>query len=178
MEIQGELSKATTTQAKLARYLELSKARVNQLVDEKVVIRDESDAKGKILAFDSIRNYYLSQQSSDSGVNFWKEKGLHERAKRELAELKLQERRGELYEAAVVESVMIEHLTNFRTKLLGLPPKIAAKLPADIRGEVYDDLTREIENCLDELAKNYHDADLKSVEVEDADIDEELADDD
>ena len=177
MEIPGELSEATTTQAKLARYLELSKARITQLVDEKVVVRDESDAKGKILAFDSVRNYYLSQQSSDSGVNFWKEKGLHERAKRELAELKLRERRGELYEAEVVESVMIEHLTNFRTKLLGLPPKIAAKLPADIRGEVYDDLTREIENCLDELAKNYKDADLKSADVDDTEFDSEVEDD-
>ncbi len=65
MEIPGELSEATTTQAKLARYLELSKARITQLVDEKVVVRDESDAKGKILAFDSVRNYYLSQQSSE-----------------------------------------------------------------------------------------------------------------
>ncbi len=102
---------------------------------------------------------------------------MHERAKRELAELKLRERRGELYEAEVVESVMIEHLTNFRTKLLGLPPKIAAKLPADIRGEVYDDLTREIENCLDELAKNYKDADLKSADVDDTEFDSEVEDD-
>ena len=177
MEIAGELSEATTTQAKLARYLSLSKARVTQLVDEKVVIRDESDAKGKILAFDSVRNYYLSQQAGDSGVNFWKEKALHERAKRELAELKLRERRGELYEAGVVESVMIEHLTNFRTKLLGLPSKIAAALPADIRGEVYDTLTAEIENCLDELAKNYKESDLKPENVDDAEFDSEVEDD-
>ena len=131
-------------------------------MEEKIVVRDETDAKGKILAFDSIRNYYLSQQSSDSGVNFWKEKGLHERAKRELAELKLKIQRGELYEASVVESVMIEHLTSFRTKLLGLPAKIAASLPTEIRGEVYDNLTRELENCLEELSKNYESADLKT----------------
>lgn len=173
MEIAGELSEATTTQAKLARYLELSKARITQLVDEKVVVRDESDVKGKVLAFDSVRNYYLSQQSADSGVNFWKEKGLHERAKRELAELKLQERRGELYEASTVEMVMLEHLTNFRTKLLGLPSKIAASLPADIRGEVYDNLTREIENCLDELSKNYKSEDFKSEMTDDNDIDDD-----
>lgn len=175
MEIVGELNQATTTQAKLARYLELSKPRINQLIDEKVVVRDETDPKGKVLAFDSVRNYYLSQKSdSDGSVNFWKEKGLHERAKRQLAELKLQMQRGELYEASVVESVMIEHLTNFRTKLLGLPAKIAASLPADIRGEVYDRMTREIENCLDELTKNYKDADLKSnVELETEKEDEE-----
>ena len=168
MEIVGELSQATTTQAKLARYLELSKPRINQLIEEKVVVRDESDAKGKVLAFDSVRNYYLSQKSdNDSTVNFWKEKGLHERAKRQLAELKLQMQRGELYEASVVESVMIEHLTYFRTKLLGLPAKIAASLPAEIRGKVNDELTREIENCLDELSKNYKETDLKSnVEVD------------
>ena len=173
LEIVGELSEATTTQAKLARYLELSKPRINQLIEEKVVVRDETDAKGKVLAFDSIRNYYLSRQSNDSNVNFWKEKGLHERAKRELAELKLKTQRGELYEASVVESVMIEHLTNFRTKLLGLPAKIAASLPAEVRGEVYDNLTREIENCLEELSENYKKADLKSGNVDDAEIDDE-----
>ena len=167
MEIVGELSEATTTQAKLARYLGLSKPRITQLVEEKVVVRDESDVKGKVLAFDSVRNYYLSQQSGDSGVNFWKEKGLHEKAKRQLAELKLAERRGELYEAATVESVMVEHLTNFRAKLSGIPSKVAATLPTEMRGEVYDALTREIENCLDELSKNYKDAELKTaVEVE------------
>lgn len=171
-KFNGEISEITVTQTAFAKWLGCSQQRVSQMTSNGELVRDEFDKTGRIKLADSLKFYFLSKNSGGDEASYWKEKALHERAKRELAELKLQERRGELYEAAVVESVMIEHLTNFRTKLLGLPAKIAAKLPADIRGEVYDDLTREIENCLDELAKNYHDADLKSFEVDDADIDE------
>lgn len=167
MKMQGNFKEWSVTQTKLAEILNLSVQRINQLIEEEVVLRDESSKNGAVLLIDSLRNYYLSKNAAGDNVNFWKEKGLHERAKRELAELKLRIQRGELYEASVVESVMIEHLTNFRTKLLGLPSKIAATLPKDIRGEVYDNLTKEIETCLEELATNYKNAELSSdVELE------------
>ena len=179
MKYKGDPNEITVTQTTLGKVLGKSQQRIGQLIEEEIVVRDENDKNGAVFLVDSLRNYYLSKNATggDSGVNFWKEKALHERAKRELAELKLRERRGELYEAGVVESVMIEHLTNFRTKLLGLPSKIAAALPADIRGEVYDTLTAEIENCLDELAKNYKESDFKSENVDDAEIDSEVEDD-
>ena len=167
MKLKGNYKEWTVSQSQLGTILNVSQPRVNQLIEEEIVLRDESAKNGAVLLIDSLRNYYLSKNAAGDNVNFWKEKGLHERAKRELAELKLRIQRGELYEAAVVESVMIEHLTNFRTKLLGLPSKIAATLPPSIRGEVYDTLTAEIENALEELANNYKNAELSSdVDIE------------
>lgn len=155
LRIQGEVKQATCTQTQLGRALGVSKQRVGQLVEEKIVVRDESATNGQVMLFDSLQNYFLSKNTSGDGVNFWKEKGLHERAKRELAELKLAKSRGELYESTVVENVMIEQLANFRTKLLGLPTKYALQLEGKKHGEIYELLTAAIEECLTELAENY-----------------------
>ena len=170
MKIHGNYKEWAVTQTQLGAILEVSQQRVNQLIDEDVVLRDETSKSGAVLLIDSLKNYYLSKHavtdSAGGSVNFWKEKALHERAKREMTELKLSERRGELYEAATVESVMIEQLTNFRNKLLGLPAKFATRLEGKRRDEIYDTLTVEIENCLDELSKNYSDADFRSKDDE------------
>ena len=153
MEIVGELSEATTTQAKLARYLELSKPRINQLIEEKIVVRDETDAKGKVLAFDSVRNYYLSQKSdSDGSVNFWKEKALREQINRKRDTLKLQKEDGSVYDAKTVEMAFLEILTILRTQLLGLPSKFAVQLEGKTRDEIYNLMTEEIEERLAEMS--------------------------
>ena len=81
--------------------------------------------------------------------------------------------KGELYEAGTVEAVMSEHLTNFRTKLLGISSKLSPQLEGKTRAEIYDMLTFEIENALDELARNYRRADFSAeVQIEE-DEDEE-----
>lgn len=160
MKIQGEVKDATATQSQLARAIGVSKQRINQLIDEGIIIRDEESTNGQVMLFESLQNYFLSKNTTGDGVNFWKEKGLHEKAKRELAEIKVQITRGELYEASTVENVMIEQLANFRTKLLGLPSKLAPQLEGKTRGEIFDALTAEIEESLTELADNYNSADF------------------
>lgn len=160
IRIAGRLSDMSVSQAQLAEALSLSRPRINQLIDEGIVLRDEESKNGAVVMLDSLRNYYLSKNVSGGGVDFWQEKGKHERAKRQLTELKVREREGELYEAETVEAVMAEHLTNFRTKLLGLPSKFATALEGKTRAEIYDTLTFEIETVLEELAQNYRLADF------------------
>ena len=169
----GKLSDVSISQAQLAEALSLSRPRINQLIDEGVVLRDEESKTGAVVMLDSLRNYYLSKNVSGGGVDFWKEKGAHERAKRMLTELKLREREGELYEAETVEAVMSEHLTNFRTKLLGIGSKLSPQLEGKTRAEIYDLLTFEIENALDELARNYRRADFSAEVQTEEDEDEE-----
>lgn len=160
MKLFGNHKEWSVTQTLLAEILGVTQARINQMIDEQIVVRDESAKGGGVLLIDSARNYWLSKNASGSGVDFWKEKGMHERAKRQLTELKVREREGELYEAEVVEAVMSEQLTNFRTKLTSIPAKFATRLEGKSRGEIYDALTAEIEDCLEELAKNYKSADF------------------
>ena len=177
-KFDGEITSATVTQTALGRALGLSQQRIGQLIDEGIVVRDETARNGQVMLFESLRNFFLSKNANlgDSAgtVNFWKERGLHEKAKRELAEVKLAKTKGELYEAATVESVLSELLTNFRSKLLGLPSKYAARLDGKSRGEIYSILTSAIEENLTELAAGLEGANFENgADVEaDADSDE------
>lgn len=140
----------------MARALGLGTTRINQLIDEGIIVRDETSRSGQVMLFESLRNFFLSKNAnlgdSENSVNYWREHGLHEKAKREIAETKLSKTRGELYEATTVERVLAELLTNFRSKLLGLPSKYAAQLDGKSRDEIYRMLTTAVEENLSELA--------------------------
>lgn len=167
MEIAGELSEATTTQAKLARYLGCSKAYMSQLAEEgNILVKDESDDRGRIFAFDSLKNYLLLKKSGKEGVNYFKEKGLHERVKREQAEIKLRQMKGELYESETVETALIEILSTLRTHLTALPAKFSVQLEGKSREEIYRILTAEIENKLDDLSQNFDELNFADDSIE------------
>lgn len=152
-EIQGELSDALTTQAKLARYLGVSKPYMTQLAEEgNILVKDENSSK--IFAFDSLKNYLMMKKSGNEGVNYFKEKGLHERAKREITEIKLSETKNEMYPAEEVESAWFELLTILRNNLLAIPAKYSLILENKSRAEINSILTEEIENLLSEVS-NY-----------------------
>ena len=156
IKVDGQIQLMAVTQRQMSAALGLGTTRINQLIDEGILVRDETSKTGQVMLLDSLRNFFLSKNANlgdgANNVNFWKEKGLHEKAKRELAELKLAKARGELYEAATVEGVMSEILTNFRSKLLGLPAKYAAQLEGKSRAEIYQTLNSAVEENLSELA--------------------------
>ena len=155
IKVDGQIQLMAVTQRQMSAALGLGTTRINQLIDEGILVRDETSKTGQVMLLDSLRNFFLSRNANlgdEAPVNFWKEKGLHEKAKRELAEIKLAKARGELYEAATVEGVMSEILTNFRSKLLGLPAKYAAQLEGKSRAEIYQTLNSAVEENLSELA--------------------------
>ena len=157
-EVSDEIKLMSVTQKSLARALELTPARINQLIDEEIIVRDETSRAGRVMLFDSLRNFFLSKKATDDGVNFWKERSLHERAKRELAELKLQERQGELYEAETVERVLAELLTDFRNKLLGIGHKLSPPLENLPAAKICDIIDGEIIANMKELAEGVNKA--------------------
>lgn len=172
MKIDGEIQQMAVTQRQMARALNLGTTRINQLIDEGIIVRDETARNGQVMLFDSLQNYFLSKNTTGDGVNFWKERSLHEKAKRELAELKLSKSRGEVYDAATVEGVLSELLTNFRNKLLGLPAKYARQLEGKSRAEIYSELTAAIEEELTELSEGVNSCDF---DEDGGDADEESA---
>lgn len=151
-KVVGSIKDLSCSQSQLARALSLTQPRVNQLIDEGIVIRDEQSKTGEVMLFESLQNFFLSKNPTGDGVNFWKEKGLHEKAKRELAEVKLAKTRGELYEASTVETAFITMLSILRTHLLGLPSKMAPQLEGKSRVDIYNILAAEIEERLTEMS--------------------------
>lgn len=148
-----EILTATITQTEFGKLVGLSQPRINQLLDEDVLVRDETSRSSRLMFFDSLKNFIQSKQSTDAGVNFWKERSLHEKAKRELAELKLKERQGELYEADTVERVLADLLTDFRNKLLGIGHKLASQLENLPAAQIGDIIDAEVIANMKELAE-------------------------
>lgn len=155
MKVTSPIKDLTCTQTLLSRALGLSTARVNQLIDLGVVIRDEKDPSGGVMLFQSIKNYYQSKSATDdrNDADFWQEKGRHERAKRQLAELKLAKEEGRIYSASVVENVMIEQLAGLRTHLSGLGVKLAPLLVGKTTAEIASIIGSEVEERLEELSE-------------------------
>ena len=85
----------------------------------------------------------------------WQEKAKHERALRQIAEIKVGEAQGKLHEASRIEHVMTNMLITFRNKLLGVPYKIANVLVGvETADEALQALRKEMCEALDEL-KSY-----------------------
>ena len=172
MKISCPINEITVTQSALARALGLTQPRINQMIQDGVVIRDEKDPNGGIKLLHSLKNYFMSKsgntggtEEEDAEASYWKEHSKHERAKRQLAELKLEKERGRLYEAKTVELAMTEQLVMLRTKLLGMPTKLAAILEGKDKGAIFDILNTEIEENLSEMSK--YNPDMFKEEIDD-----------
>lgn len=133
----------------LAKLLNITQRRVNQLAEEKIITRQP---EGDFVLPEAIAEFYSFKFQSDEAIDFMAEKALHEKAKRELAELELQKRRNEVHDAADVELVMTDMLTNLRSQLLGLPAKMAPQLANRDKDFIDQTLADEIHARLTELS--------------------------
>lgn len=170
MKLQGDYKLWTVTQTQFGQIIGVTQQRVNQLIDEKIILKDESSKNSAVMLIDSLREYYLSKQAAKDGgesVNFWKERALNEKAKRELNELKLEKERGNLYDACTVENVLAETIVNFRNKITGIPNKISPQLANKTAGEINELLAEEIEDVLNELADELEKGDFVGEDDED-----------
>ena len=158
MKVTGDPRQITVSQTNLGKALGITTPRVNQLIKEGIVFRDDNDTNGAVFLVRSVQAYTAltmknSVPSSDEDVDYMEEKGKHEKVKRELAELKLAKEEANAYDAKTVELVMIEMLSNLRTQLLGLPSKLAPILENQPKEVVYSRMTEEIEAKLAELSE-------------------------
>ena len=153
MKISEDLSKLTTSQKNFARALSVTQPRISQLIKEGTIIRDENDGNGGVFILQSLKNYYQSRNSTSDDVDINVERALHERAKRMLAELRLEKARGNVYDSKLVERVITGDLVKLRTRLLTLPSKLAPMIEGKSKGEIDLILTREIEDSLAEMSQ-------------------------
>lgn len=166
MKVTGDPRQITVSQTNLGKALGITTPRVNQLIKEGIVFRDDNDTNGAVFLVRSVQAYTAmtaKNTPSDEDVDYMEEKGKHEKVKRELAELKLAKEEANAYDAKTVELVMIEMLSNLRTQLLGLPSKLAPILENQPKEAVYSRMTEEIEAKLAELSE--HSPDMFTNEV-------------
>lgn len=157
MKVTEDARKITVSQSNLARAIGVTSGRVSQLIQEGIVLRDDRDSRGGVFLVQSIRNYGALKNGrdgeGDDDLDYISEKAKHERVKREIAELRLAKMERRVYDAKTVELVLTEMLSNLRTQILGLPSKLAPQLEGKTRDQIYEVMTRELEERLSELSE-------------------------
>ena len=143
---------------------------IRYLADNGIVKRD---SHGKYLLMESAKSYILTLKVNNTGkirtddaekdLDLDVEKAIHERVKRQIAEIKLQLIRGQVHKAEDVEAVMTDMFERFRMKMSALPAKLAKRLEGKRRAEIQKILKKEIDQALHELA-DYKPADFYSDE--------------
>lgn len=153
MKIKEDIRKLTSTQQNLAKALGITPERCRQMIHEGIVIRDELDNSGGVYIFESLKRYFNRDKQETQEVDYTYEHAKLEQVKRMTAELRLEQARGNLYDASTVEQVITSDLVKIRTQILSLPAKLSVELEGKDKEDINDILTRELESALLEISR-------------------------
>lgn len=151
------MSSASQPIGVIARLLDLSERRVQQLSREGVIPKAE---RGQYDLIGSVRGYvrYLRDQATKAlagAPDYAAERARFIRARADLAEMEAEEKRGSVIAAEDVETAWIAVLALLRTRLLALPDRLAPQLHAEesLAG-VRDVMRAVLREALEELAES------------------------
>ncbi|NRQ11594.1 terminase small subunit, Nu1 [Aliiroseovarius sp. xm-v-208] len=150
------MSAATQPIGVIAKLLDLSERRVQQLSREGVIPKAE---RGQYDLIGSVRGYvrYLRDQAvkAQAGApDYMAERARFIRARADLAEMDAQEKRRSLIAADQIEVAWIAVLALLRTRLLGLPDRLAPQaFEQSTVGETRNLIRAAIREVLDDLAE-------------------------
>ena len=150
------MSAATQPIGVIARLLDLSERRVQQLSREGVIPKAE---RGQYDLVGSVRGYvrYLRDQAlkAQAGApDYAAERARFIRARADLAEMEAEERRRSLIAAEQIEAAWIAVLALLRTRLLALPDRLAPEaFEQSTVGDTRNLIRAAIREVLDDLAQ-------------------------
>lgn len=160
----------------LAKMFNMTERNVRYLVEEGIIARvnhgryDLIDTVSRYITFLKMSNDGLDESKVQESLEY--EKWLHEKAKREKAEIELSHLKKEMHKADEIENVLNHMLTSFRSKMLSLPSKTALLLASkDDPKEIEALLERDIYEALAELADYEPSLFFEEDDVEDLDMD-------
>jgi phage terminase Nu1 subunit (DNA packaging protein) len=150
------MSAATQPIGVIARLLDLSERRVQQLSREGVIPKAE---RGQYDLIGSVRGYvrYLRDQAlkAQAGApDYAAERARFIRARADLAEMEAEEKRRSLIAAEQIEAAWIAVLALLRTRLLALPDRLAPQaFEQSTVGDTRNLIRAAIREVLDDLAQ-------------------------
>ncbi|QTB24312.1 hypothetical protein J1907_09840 [Lysinibacillus sphaericus] len=142
----------------IAKMFNMTERNVRYLVEEGVISRV---THGRYDLIDTVSRYITFLKMSFDGIDESKvmesldyEKWLHEKAKREKAEIELAHIKKEMHKADEVEKAQNHMVMAFRSKMLSLPSKVALQLVNKDDPKLIEAiLERDIHEALSELAE-------------------------
>jgi phage terminase Nu1 subunit (DNA packaging protein) len=150
------MSAATQPIGVIARLLDLSERRIQQLSREGVIPKAE---RGQYDLIGSVRGYvrYLRDQAlkAQAGApDYALERARFIRARADLAEMEAEEKRRSLIAAEQIEAAWIAVLALLRTRLLALPDRLAPQVfEQSTVGDTRNLIRAAIREVLDDLAQ-------------------------
>lgn len=155
---KDSIESITVSSTIMGNLFSLTQRRIRQLAEEGII---EKASRGKYVLYPSIQKYiayvktaYESKDEPDRDIDYEDERALHERIKREIAEINLAKIKGEVHESKDVEAVMNNMLANFRARMIGVPAKVAPMLIArDNIAVIQSYIEKEILEALEELSE-------------------------
>ena len=151
------MAAATQPLAVIAKLLDLSERRVQQLSREGVIPKG---TRGQYDLIGSVRGYvhYLRDQavSAQAGApDYAAERARYIRARADLAEMEAQQRRGALIAAEDIEIAWIKVLALLRTRILALPDRLAPQVHiVTSLAETRNLLSASLREVLEDLANS------------------------
>jgi phage terminase Nu1 subunit (DNA packaging protein) len=158
INVKNDISDLIVSTDVLDDLLGYTRRHINQLTREGVL---ERKAPGRFLLMQNIKKYIdfirtgqRSDEEEEATAQYWEEKALHEKAKREMAELKLAKLKNQLHDARDVEMVMTNMLVTFRNRILAMPSKLAPQLIGVTNlAEIQSIIDKEAREALTELSE-------------------------
>ncbi|QHZ50018.1 hypothetical protein ERICV_05119 [Paenibacillus phage phiERICV] len=147
------LQEKEVSTSELAAIIGKSPQWVRQLTREKVL---EQVNRGKYVLSEAVQAYikHVEGESSNGKISYRDEKAEHERIKKEMAELELEEMRSHLHTTQDVQEAWSDLIVEFRKRMTTLPPRMAGQLAfIDNEKKVKKLLTDEITAALQVLAQ-------------------------
>jgi phage terminase Nu1 subunit (DNA packaging protein) len=150
------MSSATQPIGVIARLLDLSERRIQQLSREGVIPKAE---RGQYDLIGSVRGYvrYLRDQAlraQAGALDYAAERARFIRARADLAEMEAEEKRRSLIAADEIEAAWIAILALLRTRLLALPDRLAPQaFDQPTVGDTRNLIRTAIREVLDDLAE-------------------------
>ncbi|MBS6063667.1 MAG: hypothetical protein KH972_07350 [Peptostreptococcaceae bacterium] len=144
--------KLYNTQA-IAKMLDLTERRVRQLRDEGVIQEKLPGLYELLPTNHAYINYLKGNAKSEENLNYYTERAKLVKTKRLNEELDLKLRKKGLHEAAIIQEVMAEMLSNFKVRLMAIPTKLSPVVAVEKdRKKIYKILQEAVEEALNELS--------------------------
>ena len=136
----------------VARWLDITERRVRQLRDEGVITEYKPgyyDLKKVIIQY----IHYLRGTNSGKNLNYNTERAKLIKAKRELQELELAEKRNDLHSSEDIKLVMTDMLIKFKSRMMAIPAKASPALSKETdQTKIFKQLKKLVEEGLEELS--------------------------
>lgn len=176
-----DLSNVNVNSAVLQDVFGVGDRMIRYLVEEGIL---ERVGRGKYPLLKSVKSYITTLKVAGTGkvqnddeYNLDEEKAKHEHVKRQITEIKLQLIKGQVHKAEDVEAVMTDMFAKFKSKIEGLPSKLAVQLEGEDKLSIQNILREELAAALEELSE-YNPSDFYSdehIEISDDAVNEVIS---